>query len=227
MLLGGWLLGRLLRPVLALIVLAALIVGGANAWVLLTARGHEARSAQAAPRADVVLVLGAGLDPDGGPSAMLADRLRTAVAVYRTGRVGHVLVSGDHGTKTYDEVDAMAHALQTLGVPRERIVCDHAGFDTWDSMVRARKVFGVRSADVVTQGFHLSRALFLGERAGLRVTGVNADRRGYGTRRGVMGSGREVISRVKAAADAARGSAPRFLGPRIALDGGAWRTCNA
>jgi SanA protein len=114
----------------------------------------------------------------------------------------------------------MRSELLRLGVPARDIFEDHAGFDTWDSMVRARKVFAVRSAIVVTQRFHLARALWLARRAGLRASGLAADARGYGA---VMRSlqAREVVARVKAVGDVVTGAAPRFLGPThpIAGDG--------
>jgi len=114
----------------------------------------------------------------------------------------------------------MRRELLRLGVPARDIFEDHAGFDTWDSVVRARKVFAVRSAIVVTQRFHLARALWLARRAGLRASGLAADARGYGA---IMRSlqAREVIARVKAVGDVVTGAGPRFLGPThpIAGDG--------
>ena len=149
---------------------------------------------------------------------MLADRLRVAAELHRSGRVDKVLVSGDHGTPGYDEVNAMRRALVRAGVPERDVFTDHAGFDTWDSAVRAREVFEVRSALVVTQGFHLPRAVWLARRAGLEAHGVSADLRPYGDQ-GLRSEAREVAARAKAAADVATGAKPAFLGPRVPITG--------
>jgi SanA protein len=204
---------------LGLIAGAVVVVGVANA-VVAVGGGGWTRDPAAAPHAQAALVLGAQVKPDGSPSAMLEDRVRAAAALYRDGRVAKVLVSGDHGTVGYDEVGTMRRGLLRLGVPARDIFEDHAGFDTWDSMVRARKVFAVRSAIVVTQRFHLARALWLARRAGLRASGLAADARGYGAIMRTL-QVREVVARVKAVGDVVTGAGPRFLGPShpIAGDG--------
>lgn len=208
---------RLLTVAATLLVLG---VVGANAAVLLDARGRTAvAKPSAVPRAQVALVLGAQVKPDGRPSAMLADRIAAAADLHRAGRVEKLLLSGDHGRVRYDEVGTMRRALLRRGVPAEDLFTDHAGFDTWDSAQRARRVFEARSVVVVTQRFHLSRALFAARRGGLEATGYPADRRqGYGrvmTKLRV----REWLARVKVAGDAVTGAQPRFLGPRIAVEG--------
>ena len=112
----------------------------------------------------------------------------------------------------------MRRALLARGVPARDLFTDHAGFDTWDSAQRARRVFGVRSVVVVTQRFHMARALFAARRAGLEATGYAADRRSYGR---VMGRlrVREALARVKVVADAVTGAEPRFLGPVLPIEG--------
>jgi SanA protein len=199
--------------------MGVLIVGVANAIVLLGA-GSAGHDPARAPRAQVALVLGALVQPDGRPSAMLSDRLDAAAALYRDRRVDRILVSGDHSRLDYDEVNAMRRELGRRGVPDADIFTDHAGFDTWSSMVRARKVFEVRSAIVVTQGFHMARALWLGKRAGLEVHGLAADRSGYGIE-GRKSDVREVLARVKAIEDVVTNAKPRFLGPKVPITGSA------
>ena len=198
---------------------AALIVGLPNAIVLLGAGGAGHDPARA-PRAEVALVLGASAYTDGTPTPALADRLAVGAALYRDRRVDRVLVSGEPGRGFVDQVEVMRRELVRLGVPDRVIFTDRGGFDTWDSMVRARKVYEVRSATVVTQGWHMPRALWLAKRAGLQVHGVVADRsttsrlrRGWGLR--------EIFARVKAVADVVTGSEPRFLGPKIPITGSA------
>jgi SanA protein len=202
----------------ALLGAGVLLVAAANAVVLIG--GDGSTRAADAPHAQVALLLGAKVLPDGRPSGMLADRIAVAAQLYRTGKVERVLASGDHGTTAYDEVNAMRRELIAHGVPARDVFTDHAGFDTWSSAVRARKVFRVRSALVVTQGFHLARAVWLARRAGLDVHGVSADLHGYG-RQGKLSQLREVLARVKAVGDVATGAQPRFLGPAIPITGDA------
>jgi SanA protein len=200
--------------------LLALLVGAANVVVLLGGRGAR-DDARAVPHAQVALVLGAYVQPDGRPSAMLEDRLAAAAALYRDGRVDRVLASGDHGRPDYDEVNAMRRELVRLGVPDRDVFTDHAGFDTLDSVVRARKVFGVRSAVVVTQPFHMARALWLARHAGLDATGLEAGAgKSYGSK-GTVAGVRELLARTKAVADVVTGARPAFLGPRVDIDGDA------
>ena len=121
-----------------------------------------------------ILVLGAGLSPDGNPSPMLKDRLDVAISLYERQLAPKLLLSGDHGKKYYDEVNAMLAYCLAQGVPKDDIFLDHAGFSTYESMVRAKKIFQVERALVVTQEYHLYRALYIGQRLGLSLEGVSA-----------------------------------------------------
>lgn len=198
--------------------LGVAVVLVSNALVLLGTRAEITDRPDQAPRAQVAIVLGAKVQPDGQMSAMLADRVSTGARLYLEGKVDRILASGDHGTRGYDEVNAMRQGLLDAGVPDRDIFTDHAGFDTWSSMVRAQKVFGVQSALVVTQGFHLPRAVWLGERAGLDVHGVSSDLRGYG-RQNRRSSVREWLARPKAVQEVVVGRDPQFLGPQIPITG--------
>src|SRR3954454_6542732 len=150
---------RLIMTTLALIVAGVVVVVTANAIVLLGGNG-DLKQLRDVPHAQAALVLGAQGKPDGHPSAMLADRIAAADDLYRAHKVDKLLLSGDHGQWGYDEVGTMRRALLRDGVRPQDLFTDHAGFDTWDSAQRARKVFGVRSVIVVTQDFHMSRALY-------------------------------------------------------------------
>ena len=143
---------------------------------------------------------------------MLSDRITAAAELYEAGRVDKLLLSGDHGRVDYDEVGTMKRILLARGIPAEDIFTDHAGFDTWDSAQRARRVFDVDSAVVVTQRFHMARALYDARRAGLKVTGYAADRRDYGR---VMPRlrVREAAARVKTLGDAVTGADPALPRP--------------
>lgn len=156
------------------------------------------------------MVFGAGLW-DGEPSPYLAHRLDAAAELYRAGRIRVVLVTGDNSREDYDEPDAMRAYLTRHGVPDARIVSDYAGFDTWDSCVRARKIFGVDRAVLISQGFHIRRAVALCEAAGVTLYGVGVDDRHDVT--WYYGGAREVLAAGKAALDAAFRPDPHFLGP--------------
>lgn len=197
------------RAALGVVVVAVLGASTlAVAWVQVAGRRGTYAVADA-PSAPVALVLGAGLRPDGTPSDYLEARLADAATLYRDGRVRAVLVSGDHGTLAYDEVTAMADWLVAHGVPAAKVVADHAGFDTYDSCQRARRVFGVDEALVITQGFHLPRAVFLCRQAGIDAVGVAAPTEGG---RRAADQVREVPASLKAAWDALVDPGPRYLG---------------
>lgn len=205
------------RAAIALAAFAA-VAGSVN--VLVEARGAaRIRPLDGVSDADAVIVLGARVYRDGSVSPMLADRLDTALSLYRARKAPRILVSGDHGTGSYDEVNAMRRYLEGQGVPAEHIFMDHAGFTTYDTLYRARDVFGVRRAVVVTQRFHLTRSLFVADALGLDAEGVVADRRPYTLGSLVRSNVREVGARVKAAVQALATPRPRYLGPRIPIGG--------
>ncbi len=195
--------------------LVGLAVVGTNAYVLLSASGESTGDVAEVPPAEVAIVPGAAVKPDGAMTTMLADRVEQAYRLWRAGKVGKILVSGDHHTWAYDEPDTMRKALVADGVPAEDVFEDHAGFDTWATMVRARGIFDVHNAVVVTQGFHMPRALFLAAEAGIDATGLTSDLHEYGSQ-GRKSELREVLSRVKAVADVTLDT-PAMAGPRIPI----------
>lgn len=196
--------------------LTALVVF-ANAYVLLSTKGEATGDVAEVPKAQVAIVPGALVQPNGKMSAMLADRVRQASALWHAGKVKRILVSGDHHAWAYDEPDTMRKALVEEGVPPRVIFEDHAGFDTWATMVRARGIFGVHDAVVVTQGFHMPRALYLADAAGIDATGLTADLHTWGYQ-GRKSEVREVLSRVKAIADTTLDT-PAVGGPSIPISG--------
>ncbi|MFE6283612.1 vancomycin high temperature exclusion protein [Streptomyces sp. NPDC057877] len=197
---------RLVQAVVAVCVLALL----PSTWLFVTT-GDRLRTTAEVPRTDVAVVFGAGLW-NGEPSPYLAHRLDAAAELYRAGRVEVVLVTGDNSRAEYDEPDAMRGYLVRHGVPDGRIVSDYAGFDTWDSCVRAKKIFGVDEAVLISQGFHVRRAVALCRAAGVTSYGVGVDEPHDAT--WYYGGVREVLAAGKAALDAAFRPDPRFLGPR-------------
>jgi SanA protein len=193
----------------------ALLIALANAFVVLSTEGEATGDVADVPHAQVAIVPGALVQRNGKMSAMLADRVRQAAALWEAGKVEKVLVSGDHHSWEYDEPDTMRKALVGMGVPPRDVFEDHAGFDTWATMVRARGIFGVSDAVVVTQGFHMPRALFLADAAGIDATGLTADLHQWGYQ-GRKSEVREVLSRVKAIADVTLDT-PAMAGPRIPI----------
>jgi SanA protein len=152
---------------------------GLRAW---TTRQYAAaiyRDVDAVPARPLAIVFGAGYWPSGRLSNALADRMDTAIDLYRAGRVNKLLLTGDNQVEDYNEPAAMAAYARSRGVPEEDLVLDYAGRRTYDSCYRAGAIFGVEEAILVTQAFHLPRALYTCERLGINVVGITADRHRY------------------------------------------------
>lgn len=166
---------------------------------------------------DCILVLGCFVREDGTPSAMLNDRLKRSVALYRDGAAPKLLMSGDHGTETYNEVQAMKQYALDAGVPSEDVFMDHAGFSTYESIYRVRDVFCAKKILIVTQEYHLSRALYIAEKLGLEAYGVACDYQSYvgQEKRDV----REVLARVKDFFTSHFKPKPTYLGEAIPVSG--------
>lgn len=134
---------------------------------------------QSDTRADCILVLGARVWEDGSLSAVLRDRVDAAIALYKEGVAPVLLMSGDHSSESYNEVEAMRDYAVEQGVPAEAIIMDHAGYSTYESMYRAKAVYGMSSCIVSTQRYHLYRAVYIGSAVGMDTRGVTADQRLY------------------------------------------------
>lgn len=166
---------------------------------------------------DAVLVLGARVYENGNLSDVFRDRAEVAVGFYEAGRVRKILVSGDHGTEEYDEVNAAKDFLLSKGVKPEDIFLDHAGFDTYDSVYRAKEVFGVESMVIATQDFHLPRALYIADKLDLEVCGAGSDLHKYRTESQM--EFREIFARNKAWLNLFLKSKPKYLGEEISIYG--------
>lgn len=160
----------------SLLVLAPLAL---RQWTVGRYVGRIYQQATEVPASQVAIVFGAGYWPSGRLSNALADRMETALALYEMGKVNKLLLTGDNRVADYNEPAAMAQYAQARGVPVEDLVLDYAGRRTYDSCYRAGAIFGVEQAILVTQAFHLPRALLTCDQLGLSVVGVVADRRGY------------------------------------------------
>jgi len=140
---------------------------------------NKIHSVENAPSERVAIIFGAGLRRDGTPTAVLRDRVETGVRLYYDGKVEKLLMSGDNSLVEYNEPESMRQYAFSLGVPEQDIVLDYAGRRTYDTCYRAKSIFGLDSAILVTQKFHLPRALFLCNALGLEATGVEASNRNY------------------------------------------------
>lgn len=167
--------------------------------------------------ADCILVLGAGIRTDGSPSPMLQHRLNTGIELYQNGAAPKLLMSGDHGRKKYNEVQTMKDIALDQGVPSEDVFMDHAGFSTYDSLYRARDVFQARKVIIVTQKYHLYRALYIARSLGLDAWGVSADTRRY--RGQSQRDFREILARDKDFFVSVFKPLPKYLGDTIPITG--------
>lgn len=170
----------LLGIIFGVIILATILVGATNAAVIISSESKivSAETAQSQD-AQCILVLGASVLPSGMPSGILQDRLDRAIELYHAGAAPKLIMSGDNGTDSYNEVLAMKEYAVSKGVPAEDIFCDHAGFSTYESMYRAQSIFGVERMIVVTQTYHLYRALYAANGLGIDAVGVSSDQHSY------------------------------------------------
>lgn len=198
-----------MRNVIKHFLIALLILGtlsvvislGLSAWTHAAYAQRLYPSVADLPRDDqprIAIVFGAGLERNGGPTPILYDRVATAAELYRTGRVTKLLLSGDNRFVEYNEPEVMRQTALQLGVPNDALVLDYAGRRTYDSCYRARDIFGVNHAILVTQAFHLDRALYLCDTFGIDSVGVVADRRNYTASAQTWWSIREAAATVAA-----------------------------
>lgn len=200
-------------------ILGAALIFGINGWVKGSVKEYILTEEQASQLADVdcILVLGCKVGADGTLSHMLEDRLRQGVALYDLGAAPKLLMSGDHGTAEYDEVDAMKRYAVDANIPSSDVFMDHAGFSTYESIYRAKEVFGVERVIIVTQEYHLYRALMIARRMGLEAYGVAVNYRTYvgQTSRDI----REILARVKDFGMTIFWPEPTYLGEAIPISG--------
>ena len=166
---------------------------------------------------DCIIVLGCLVKSSGDPSDMLADRLERGIDLYKKGAAPKIIMSGDHGTIDYDEVNTMKQAAIDAGVPSSDVFMDHAGFSTYESIYRAKEIFEADKIIIVTQEYHLYRALYIAEKLGVEAYGVNAD---YHTYRGqIKRDVREVLARCKDFVTVIIKPEPTYLGETIPVSG--------
>ena len=207
---------KVLRVLLATPLLAAALIFSIN--LLVTTTGKNALVSQEellGTHSDCILIFGAGVLSNGTPSPMLRDRLQTGIACYQAGLAPKIVVSGDHGEDSYDEVNIMKKFCIENGVPSEDIFMDHAGFSTYESIYRIQAIFQAKQVILVTQEYHLYRALYVAKRFGLKAYGVSADRQEYAGQS--YYDTRELVARIKDFAYTVIFPKPTFLGEPISL----------
>ena len=210
---------RVIAVFLTVCALGAASIFGINAFVKGRVAQRIITSDEAAQLTDVdcILVLGCLVKENGIPSDMLHDRLRRGVELYDVGAAPKLLMSGDHGRTNYDEVAAMKQFAIDAGVASSDVFMDHAGFSTYESIVRAKEVFQAKKMIIVTQEYHLYRALYLAQQMGIEAYGVSSDYRNYSgqTARDI----REVLARVKDFGTSILRPEPTYLGDVIPIGG--------
>lgn len=205
--------------VLGLCVFGVCAVLGINLWVTGSVSSGILTEQEASLLQDVdcIVVLGCQVRDDGTPSHMLEDRLKRGVALYESGAAPKLLMSGDHGTAQYDEVDAMKRYAVDAGISSADVFMDHAGFSTYETMSRAVNVFEADKIIIVTQQYHLYRALYIARALGIEAYGVPADYRQYSGQ--FVRDVREVLARIKDFGLAIFKPDPTYLGEAIPISG--------
>ena len=210
---------KILIALLVVVLLVGLCVLGINLYVKNSVSDRIVTVEKAKDlNADCIIVLGAGLRPDGNPTWMLEDRIKVGDELYKNHAAPKIIMSGDHGRESYDEVNAMKKYAKSEGVPSKDIFMDHAGFETYDTMYRARDVFGAKKVIIVTQKYHLYRAMYAAKKLGLDAYGVSATKRKYDNKQWIRDM-REWLARVKIFGKCIAKPKPKYLGKKIDLKG--------
>jgi len=208
---------KFIKPVIVLSAFILLILIIANAVIFKQSKRHIYSQVSDVPKCYTAIVLGAKVYSNGFPSDYLQDRLDMAIELYRNNKITRFLLSGDHGQTSYDEVNSMKAYLIDHGINTVDIFLDHAGFDTYSTMVRARKIFQVKDAIIVTQEFHLPRAIYIARNKGIEAYGIKADKREYAALKTLKI--REALAKVKAFTEVIFNKKPKYLGDQIPITG--------
>lgn len=212
-------IAKIIKKIIAALILAGIICGSAalavNAHVKNSTKEKIISTEEAAKieDADCIIVLGCFVREDGTPSHMLADRIKRGVELYEAGASDKIIMSGDHGRTEYDEVGTMKNEAVKAGIPSADVFEDHAGFSTYESLYRAKEIFEADKVIIVTQEYHLHRALYIAKKLGVEAVGVAADYRAYSGQ--TMRDVREVLARVKDFGKVIIKPEPTYLGEAI------------
>ena len=200
-------------------VIGVAVVLGLNAYVKSVGGADIITPEEAVNLEDVdcIIVLGCLVKNNGTPSDMLADRLERGIDLYNQGAAPKIIMSGDHGREDYDEVNTMKKVAVDAGIPSSDVFMDHAGFSTYESIYRAKEIFEADKIIIVTQDYHLYRALYIAEKLGIEAYGVNADYRTYWGQ--TNRDAREILARCKDFCNMIFKPEPTYLGEKIPVSG--------
>lgn len=209
---------KVLKYIIIFIIIVAIIILGINLYIILSTKKQIIKEEVYTKLSDIdcIIILGAGIVED-KPSHMLEDRLLEGIKLYQNNISDKIIMSGDHGRKEYDEVNVMKNYAIQRGVPSENIFMDHAGFSTYESIYRARDIFKAKKVVIVTQKYHLYRALYIANQLGLEAYGVGADPRQYV--RKTYREMREILARNKDFIKCIFKPEPTYLGETIPVNG--------
>ena len=209
-----------MKKIVKIILIPIMLIALINIYMIISTN-NKIEKVDQLTNSDCILVLGAGIRRN-SPSPMLEDRLKTAIELYNQGIAPKILVSGDHEHDDYDEVNVMKNYLKENGIPSEDIFMDHAGLSTYDSIYRAKKIFKANKVIIVTQKYHLYRALYISKAVSLKSSGIPANKQTYAFqfKRDI----REIIARTKDFFKCLLKPDPTYLGEVIPIKGNGDRT---
>ena len=206
---------KYLKSILLIPIIIIIIVFSINFYVINSTK-DQIINTKDLNDVDCIILLGAGVWGD-NPSPMLEDRLLKGIELYNKGVAPKIIMSGDHGQKEYDEVNIMKEYAINEGVPSEDVFMDHAGFSTYESIYRAKEIFGVKKVVIVTQEYHLYRAIYIANKLGIKAYGVNADPRDYAGQ--LYREVREILARNKDFVKSIFKPKSTYLGESIPING--------
>lgn len=209
---------KIIKYIIIVLIVIIVIVLGINFYVKLSTKNQIIKNKDDSKLKDVdcIIVLGAGVWGD-KPSPMLEDRLLEAISLYENNTSSKIIMSGDHGREEYDEVNTMKNFAIEKGVPSENIFMDHAGFSSYESIYRAKEIFGAKKVVIVTQEYHLYRSLYIANRLGIEAYGVASNPRIYGGE--AYRELREILARDKDFVKCIYKPKPTYLGDTIPVNG--------
>lgn len=207
---------KYLKIILYLAVFGLITIVSVNYYVTSTTKKHIYNSIRRFPKNDVGIIFGAGIRGD-EPSKYLKDRLDAGILLYKSKRINKILLSGDNGREEYDELTVMKNYCFKHGVDTAKIFIDYAGFDTYSTMYRAKHIFKIKRATLISQKYHLNRAIYIGQKLGIKSVGYSANKGEYRGYKYVCF--REYGSVFKSFFDVLRNREPHFLGNPIDING--------
>lgn len=208
------------RKILITTSLGVFIIFSINYYIVKTTEKYVFTEIEKLPKVDAIIVLGAKVNQE-KLSCVLEDRLVAGINIIYANKAEAILLSGDHGQKEYDEVNSMRKYIfrRNFKVKKEQIFMDHAGFDTYDSMFRAKEIFDIKSAIIVTQDFHINRSVYIARNLGINAYGFAVNEDMYKESVRFNWKIREILTRVKAFKDVLISSNPTYLGEKIPITG--------